>query len=233
MVTNKWSVAQNDNIQASDDGIKSAKDLAKRSSEEARQYIPVELAFRLKSLPLSALLKNNTIYLTVAIPIQKQNTILLEQELIVEAIFDAYYGGVTVFPGVLPDSNLNNSSNQSSYQNISKEGDNFIDKKEFVNSVICQAMPLKLEQLDLLDKLLYYAVARHASDLHLTPADNGYFVRLRVDGELLSHRTPLSDSVIYKKMVRRLKLLGGLSLSPSTQPEESSFQYALPNKQIV
>jgi type II secretory ATPase GspE/PulE/Tfp pilus assembly ATPase PilB-like protein len=76
----------------------------------------------------------------------------------------------------------------------------------------------------LLSLLVDYALARGASDLHLTPTREGAYVRLRINNELMTQREPNCPKAIHQQIVRRLKVVAGLDLSVHDRPQEGMFE---------
>lgn len=75
-----------------------------------------------------------------------------------------------------------------------------------------------------LEKLIEYAIARQASDIHLIPRDIGSVVKLRIDGELFEHEEALCSLSQHKLIVNRLKVLADLNLSESRMPQDGILE---------
>lgn len=72
--------------------------------------------------------------------------------------------------------------------------------------------------------LIDYAIARGGSDLHIMPRHDGGFVQLRINGELLSHESPVIDLALQREVVNRLKVLAKLDLTQKSRPQDGSFE---------
>ncbi len=73
-----------------------------------------------------------------------------------------------------------------------------------------------------LSALLEFSVARGASDLHLCPSPQGAFMRLRIDGELLTQEEHHYPKEVHKQIVSRLKVIAGLDISSTLLPQDGS-----------
>lgn len=87
-----------------------------------------------------------------------------------------------------------------------------------------KSVPLTAEDpvLDLLQKLLEYAVRVEASDLHLCPRIDGVWARLRIHGELKTSGEAFIDHLQYGQIVRKLKILSGANPTLN-EPQDGSF----------
>lgn len=82
----------------------------------------------------------------------------------------------------------------------------------------------------LLEILFAGGVALGASDIHLEPEEDSTRVRIRLNGlltEVLTIPTP-----VYKLLMSRLKLLGGMKLNVASRPQDGRFTIELPNREI-
>jgi type IV pilus assembly protein PilB len=78
----------------------------------------------------------------------------------------------------------------------------------------------------LVDELIREAFVRRASDIHLDPEENGFRVRLRVDGDLHVLRTGLPTALALAA-ISRLKVLAQMDIAESRQPQDGSLAYEL------
>lgn len=78
------------------------------------------------------------------------------------------------------------------------------------------------EILRALEALIEFCIAQKASDLHLCPAANGVYARLRVQGELNTTTNPVFKKDNYGVVVRRLKVLSALPITVF-EPQDGSF----------
>lgn len=80
---------------------------------------------------------------------------------------------------------------------------------------------LKISATDLISTLLTSATNARASDIHLQPEKKFLQVRLRIDGVL--QEAARLDSVVYKPLISRIKILSKLKINVTTLPQDGSF----------
>jgi type IV pilus assembly protein PilB len=89
-------------------------------------------------------------------------------------------------------------------------------------SVTQKAVSDDFEVASLGEELLYAAILRQASDIHLDPDADGLRVRFRVDGELEDvHRLPLS---VFQLLINRFKVLSQMDISEKRAPQDGGFR---------
>ena len=77
--------------------------------------------------------------------------------------------------------------------------------------------------VDVADELLYAAIIRRASDIHIDPSEESVRARLRVDGELEEYREfPRS---VHSQLISRLKVLSGLDIAEKRVPQDGGFRH--------
>ncbi len=74
---------------------------------------------------------------------------------------------------------------------------------------------------ELLDVILYGAIALDTSDVHIEPQENGSRLRIRLDGILQD--VVLFDQNTYRHLLSRLKLLSKLKLNITNKPQDGRF----------
>lgn len=209
-------------IDATDD-IVSARSLSLCSSAEARALVPYEIAVRMHALPLSINGKDQKRTLFVAADYEDAAEKLRELQFatqlqvklikvsygtVLEAIFLAYRGS---------EQKLASAARELPMQ---RETGKRIDAPVSIfegQGSICA----------FLSTLIEYAVARHASDIHLIPANDGTLLKLRIDGDLHIHESPLGSSQSHAQIIRRLKVLSKLDVSKHDCPQDGAFRLAL------
>ncbi|HEX4150478.1 MAG TPA: GspE/PulE family protein [Pirellulales bacterium] len=94
------------------------------------------------------------------------------------------------------------------------------------------ADPESSDAVALCDELLYAAMVREASDIHIDPAESHVLVRFRVDGVLEPYRqlpTPAHTGIIS-----RFKVLSGMDIAEKRSPQDGRFSHRLgPTSQKV
>nr|MBO2478982.1 hypothetical protein [Bacillota bacterium] len=78
------------------------------------------------------------------------------------------------------------------------------------------------EPVAYVDELLRQCLQLHATDLHWEPEENGYQVRVRVDG-LLRRLDALEDEAFCMSVSSRIKLLAGMDIGQKRLPQDGSF----------
>jgi type IV pilus assembly protein PilB len=85
------------------------------------------------------------------------------------------------------------------------------------------AEPDSSDTVALCDELMYAALVREASDIHIDAAQDHVLVRLRVDGILETYRK-LPSSVLTG-IVSRFKVLGGMDIAEKRSPQDGRFTH--------
>lgn len=75
---------------------------------------------------------------------------------------------------------------------------------------------------EILNDILWGALAHRASDIHFEPAEHAIRVRYRIDG-LLHDVTTKFSSQLYKGLLSRIKLLAELKLNVVREPQDGRF----------
>lgn len=73
------------------------------------------------------------------------------------------------------------------------------------------------------DELLYSAVMRQASDIHLDPGPENLRVRFRVDGQL--ENITLLPATAASSLTNRIKVLSGMDISEKRAPQDGGFRH--------
>jgi len=88
----------------------------------------------------------------------------------------------------------------------------------------------KAPLVKILDRLLFAAVQRGASDMHIQPAADRVLIRLRVDGVLdQGHTVPAS---VYRPLVGRIKVLGRMDVAERLIPQDGRTSVRLGSRTI-
>ncbi|HEX3870329.1 MAG TPA: ATPase, T2SS/T4P/T4SS family, partial [Pirellulales bacterium] len=75
----------------------------------------------------------------------------------------------------------------------------------------------------LCDELMYAALVREASDIHLDAAQDHVHVRLRVDGVLETYRK--LPSAVLNGVISRFKVLSGMDIAEKRAPQDGGFTH--------
>ncbi len=76
--------------------------------------------------------------------------------------------------------------------------------------------------VDLVNKIILYAVKSRASDIHFDPMENGLKVRIRIDGALRDHTIIPVES--ERNLVTRIKLISGMNITESRLPQDGAIK---------
>src|SRR3989339_394172 len=83
---------------------------------------------------------------------------------------------------------------------------------------------------DLVTLLLGLAMKMEASDLHVEAEEGGVTIRIRLDGIL--HDAATIEKDFYKQLVSRIKLVSGLKINVTDNPQDGRFTIKLANGNI-
>ena len=75
--------------------------------------------------------------------------------------------------------------------------------------------------------IIYQAVLKDASDIHIEPAKNNINVRIRINGDLINYST--MNIAAHNSVVSRLKILAGLNIAEKRLPQDGGFHFELGN----
>lgn len=84
--------------------------------------------------------------------------------------------------------------------------------------------------IKLVNHILYQAVKRDASDVHIEPFEKEVRVRYRIDGELYNVMTP--PKRIQAALSSRIKIMANLNIAEKRQPQDGRIQIKIADKAI-
>lgn len=79
-------------------------------------------------------------------------------------------------------------------------------------------------------ELIYDAIMRRATDVHLEPKEDEYGVRLRIDGVM--YPTEGFDRSIGEAVLNIFKVLGAMDITEKRRPQDGSFRAVMPDREI-
>jgi type II secretory ATPase GspE/PulE/Tfp pilus assembly ATPase PilB-like protein len=103
-----------------------------------------------------------------------------------------------------------------------------ISQKEDLDKIIKENINKNI--LSILDYILAGAIKFESSDIHLEPAEDKAYVKLRIDGIL--YEVASFDLKFYKIIKNRIKLFSGLFLNITERPQDGRFSISLGEKII-
>ena len=83
----------------------------------------------------------------------------------------------------------------------------------------------------LVDSMIYTAIQRRASDIHVETQDDAVYVKYRVDGVLQSAMRPI-DKQFYSSILSRIKVMSELDIAEKRVPQDGRFKVRMPGKTI-
>jgi type IV pilus assembly protein PilB len=209
------------------ESIFSAHDLALCSTEEARALMPYERARQLRALPIALVRPEDgapaqavKVHCAVAddsLEAQRALRFALGRDVIVER----------VAPKILEEATV--SAYHGSHQRLSQRLLQLVSATPAgsAHTTISTTLPplpaVGADAAHFVSELLEFGFARGASDLHLCPTPAGGFVRVRIDGELLSQHDQPYPRTAHEQMVSRVKVLAGLDLTCKRLPQDGAF----------
>jgi type IV pilus assembly protein PilB len=84
----------------------------------------------------------------------------------------------------------------------------------------------EVDLVALLDSIIREAYLNQASDIHFVTEEEGLRVRLRIDGKLRDHPVD-ANALVAAGLVSRVKVLSGLDIAETRQPQDGGFSYHL------
>ena len=75
----------------------------------------------------------------------------------------------------------------------------------------------------LVNEIIEEAYRKNASDIHVEPRREALVIRIRVNGDLITHR--ILGEEYHRPMVTRLKLLAGMDIAEKRLPQDGKFRY--------
>ncbi len=198
--------------------------LSLSSTEEARACVPIPQADQLNILPLGIISlygregilvaspppHNNHTYTSLRFITGREVRLVAADPLVIaEARFRAYHGS---------DSALRAATTvPANPSSRTKPPQTTIDFR-----------PTSSDAARILASIVDYGISKQASDIHLIPRENGMFLRIRIDGEMMTHDTPLCSPSVNEQIVQRIKVLAALDTTARGTPLDGVFSVPLP-----
>ncbi len=83
----------------------------------------------------------------------------------------------------------------------------------------------------LVDSMIYSAIQRRASDIHVETQDDAVYVKYRIDGVLQSAMRPI-DKQYNSAILSRIKVMSELDIAEKRVPQDGRFKVKMPGKTI-
>ncbi len=85
--------------------------------------------------------------------------------------------------------------------------------------------------IKLVDSVIYTAIQRRASDIHVESADDAVYVKYRIDGVLQAAMRPV-DRQFHGAILSRIKVMAELDIAEKRVPQDGRFKLRVPGKTI-
>ncbi|OQX81328.1 MAG: hypothetical protein B6D56_02615 [Candidatus Omnitrophica bacterium 4484_70.1] len=193
-----------------------------RIPKENRNFLPQEIAFRYKVLPISKIGEILTLAtanpldivalddLKLSLSFEKIDFVLAEEKKIFKALNHLYTS--------------ENIPQFSSSEGISLETSQEVDLETLVKE---SRLPPIVRIVDL---IIYEGLRRRASDIHIEPAEKNLGVRYRIDGVL--HQFLNLPKKNQNAIIARLKVMSSLNITEFRLPQDGRFKVKFEGKEI-
>ncbi|MCB4792029.1 MAG: Flp pilus assembly complex ATPase component TadA [Elusimicrobia bacterium] len=193
--------------------------------EEVLQIIPERIARKYTIMPISK--QENTLKIAVADP--TDGLIIAELESIshlnlsmvmapesdimdaIEKYYSASFGSVK------------DMANEMVEEVVSEE---FKETKDNYEESNADAAPV----VKYVNAILYEAVTKKASDIHVEPGDNSVSLRMRIDGELVVCDPP--PKKYFSSVISRIKIMANLDIAERRLPQDGKCRVKVSNKKV-
>ncbi len=197
---------------------KKIQDLAFCSSRSARNHLSLEHAKQYQVLPINVMKESTGTLLTL---ICRKNFSDHERQDL------AFLTGTKI---QLMEIDLKNLLPAINKAYLGDQDDLTAAKVELLGSVkapkkISLAYQEKLQNPEskFLKRLIDYALAKEASDIHIIPKVSGTFLKIRIDGELFEHPERICTLTQHQIIINRLKILSKLNISEQRLPQDGAI----------
>ena len=85
--------------------------------------------------------------------------------------------------------------------------------------------------IKLVDSMIYTAIQRRASDIHVETQDDALHVKYRIDGVLQAAMRPI-DKQFHSAVLSRIKVMAELDIAEKRVPQDGRFKMRMPGKTI-
>ena len=85
--------------------------------------------------------------------------------------------------------------------------------------------------IKLVDSMIYTAIQRRASDIHVETQDDALHVKYRIDGVLQAAMRPI-DKQFHSAVLSRIKVMAELDIAEKRVPQDGRFKLRMPGKTI-
>lgn len=106
------------------------------------------------------------------------------------------------------------------------------DEEEGEESLTVERLTSNLSPvIRLVDSMIYTAIQRRASDIHVETQDDAVYVKYRIDGVLQSAMRPI-DKQYHSSILSRIKVMSELDIAEKRIPQDGRFKVKMSKKTI-
>lgn len=188
--------------------------------------IPVELMFRYNFVPFKK--ENGTLYVVVSDP---SNILMVDElELQLGVRIKMLIGTRTAIADILKKSEssqrvLEEATETFRMQVVREDEDS--DETITIDKLTTDASPI----IKLVDSIIFNAIQRRASDIHIETKDQEVLVKYRIDGVLQYAMEPI-DKKFHSSIISRIKVMSELDIAEKRVPQDGRFKLRIKNKAI-
>jgi len=199
-----------------------------RVSPENKNFLPKDLTFRYKVVPISKIGDVLTLAtanpldivalddLKLAAPFKKIDLVLAKEDKIVTALNNLY-----------SETDIISILKKEDQDYIAMKDTSFDESKGLETLVKESRLPPIVRVVDL---IIYEGLKRRASDIHIEPTEGDLSVRYRIDG-VLHHGLSLTKTK-QSAILARLKIMSSLNITEFRLPQDGRFRIKFESREI-
>jgi type IV pilus assembly protein PilB len=193
---------------------------------ELFRSIPVDLMFRYNFVPFKR--ENGTLYIVVSDP---SNILMVDElELQLGWRIRLFVGTQSAIQDILKKSEssqrvLEEATETFRIQIVQEDDDG--DEALTIDKLTTDASPI----IKLVDSIIFNAIQRRASDVHIETKDQEVDVKYRIDGVLQYAMEPI-DKKFHSSIISRIKVMSELDIAEKRVPQDGRFKVRIKNKAI-
>lgn len=188
--------------------------------------IPVDLMFRYNFVPFKK--ENGILYIVVSDP---SNILVADElELLLSVRIKMLVGTQSAIQDILKKSEssqrvLEEATETFRMQILSEDEDP--DETITIDKLTSDSSPM----IKLVDSIVFNAIQRRASDIHIETKDTEVVVKYRIDGVLQYAMDPI-DRRYHSSIISRIKVMSELDIAEKRVPQDGRFKIRIKNKAI-
>jgi type IV pilus assembly protein PilB len=193
---------------------------------ELFRSIPVDLMFRYNFVPFKR--ENGTLYIVVSDP---SNILMVDElELQLGWRIRLFVGTQSAIQDILKKSEssqrvLEEATETFRIQILQEDDEG--DEALTIDRLTTDASPI----IKLVDSIIFNAIQRRASDVHIETKDQEVDVKYRIDGVLQYAMEPI-DKKFHSSIISRIKVMSELDIAEKRVPQDGRFKVRIKNKAI-